>query len=174
MLRGINVSGQKKIIMSELRELLEKAEFSKVETYIQSGNILLQVNDNYDQYKIEEKVGGAILGNYGYSVEVFAMEPSWLNMVVKANPFLNVEGVETRQLALTFISEEPGKDNIERLDKFNVSPDEYIISGKVIYIRYINGAGKSKLTNNLIEAKLKVKATGRNWNTTLKLLTFDQ
>ncbi|MDX1758052.1 MAG: DUF1697 domain-containing protein, partial [Arenibacter algicola] len=42
MLRGINVSGQKKIKMSQLKAMLESLDFSAVSTYIQSGNIVLK------------------------------------------------------------------------------------------------------------------------------------
>ncbi|MEX0272950.1 MAG: DUF1697 domain-containing protein, partial [Flavobacteriaceae bacterium] len=41
LLRGINVSGQKKIKMAELRSHLTQWGFVNVETYIQSGNIVL-------------------------------------------------------------------------------------------------------------------------------------
>jgi uncharacterized protein (DUF1697 family) len=34
---------------------------------------------------------------------------------------------------------------------------------------YPAGIGTSKLTNKLIEDKLGTRATGRNWNTVLKL-----
>ena len=42
MLRGINVSGQKKIKMADLRELLTKAGLKEVQTYIQSGNVIFK------------------------------------------------------------------------------------------------------------------------------------
>ena len=41
ILRGINVSGKNKLPMQELRELLDDLKFSGVQTYIQSGNIVL-------------------------------------------------------------------------------------------------------------------------------------
>ena len=40
LLRGINVAGQKKIIMKDLKALHESLGFSDVVTYIQSGNVL--------------------------------------------------------------------------------------------------------------------------------------
>ena len=40
LLRGINVSGQKKIRMAELRSLYASLGFSNVETYLQSGNVV--------------------------------------------------------------------------------------------------------------------------------------
>jgi uncharacterized protein (DUF1697 family) len=42
MLCGINVSGQKKIKMEELKRLYEFLDFAKVKTYIQSGNVIFK------------------------------------------------------------------------------------------------------------------------------------
>ena len=41
--------------------------------------------------------------------------------------------------------------------------------GRQAYIVYPDGVGRSKLTATLIEKKLRTRATGRNWNTVLKL-----
>ena len=46
LLRGINVGGHKKVPMAILRELLSKAGFINVKTYIQSGNIVFQSLEN--------------------------------------------------------------------------------------------------------------------------------
>ena len=40
MLRGINVGGQKKILMKDLRSLYESLDFEDVQTVIQSGNVI--------------------------------------------------------------------------------------------------------------------------------------
>lgn len=40
IIRGINVSGQKLIKMTDLRQLYENLGFEKVTTYLQSGNVL--------------------------------------------------------------------------------------------------------------------------------------
>ena len=42
LLRGINVSGQKKVPMVELRKLFSDLNFKNVQTYIQSGNVIFQ------------------------------------------------------------------------------------------------------------------------------------
>ena len=42
MIRGINVSGQKKIKMNELKLLYESLNFQNVVTYIQSGKVCIE------------------------------------------------------------------------------------------------------------------------------------
>ncbi|MCW3107830.1 MAG: hypothetical protein JWQ09_2336, partial [Segetibacter sp.] len=50
ILRGINVSGHKKIEMAELKALYQELQFEDITTYIQSGNVIFKtakkVSDN--------------------------------------------------------------------------------------------------------------------------------
>ncbi len=46
-LRGINVGGSKKILMKDLTDLLESLGFFNVKTYIQSGNVWLDIKGTY-------------------------------------------------------------------------------------------------------------------------------
>ena len=59
LLRGINVSGQKKIKMADLRLLLEENGFNNVNTYIQSGNIVFQTTEE-NITKLESKISEII------------------------------------------------------------------------------------------------------------------
>ena len=45
LLRGINVSGHKTILMDDLKDLFEKMDFEEVKTYIQSGNIVFKTRE---------------------------------------------------------------------------------------------------------------------------------
>ena len=47
--------------------------------------------------------------------------------------------------------------------------DEFMVSGKEIYVFFPNGYGRTKLTNNFFENKFKIKAITRNWNTVTKI-----
>ena len=47
LLRGINVSGQKPVKMPELKKLHEDLGFRFVQTYIQSGNVIFNAEDEY-------------------------------------------------------------------------------------------------------------------------------
>lgn len=174
LLRGINVSGQKKIVMAELRELLTTWGFANVVSYIQSGNLILDAEAKATRVEIEKAIAQLIESNYGFEVSVFAFRADWLRQVIAENPYLEEVGIEQKQLYLTILDRVPNREDIARLERFETGVDEYILNGSVIYLRYPNGAGKAKLTNNLIEAKLRLRATSRNWNTTKKLLELSQ
>ena len=66
ILRGTNVSGQKKILMKDLKTLFEELSFKKVRTYIQSGNIVFEY-DKTDNKCVSEIIGNKISKKYGSS-----------------------------------------------------------------------------------------------------------
>jgi uncharacterized protein (DUF1697 family) len=49
-------------------------------------------------------------------------------------------------------------------------PERLHLDGDHLYVDYGEGVARSKLTPAFLDKALKVAATGRNWNTTNKLL----
>jgi len=70
------------------------------------------------------------------------------------------------------LSDIPKKENAEALKELDYSPDKFILLNNLIYSYYPNGSGRSKMTINIFEKKLKVSATSRNWNTINKLFVL--
>ena len=163
LLRGINVSGQKQIKMANLKILFEKAGFTNVQTYIQSGNVIFN-SKNSDIKTIKIKIEKKIKEIYKFDVEVFIITNSKLKSVLQKNPFIKKKK-EIERLYITFLSEKPISLNISKLNEINYSPEEFVIDDDVIYLYFPNGYGKAKLNNNFFENKLKVMATTRNWKT---------
>ncbi len=168
LLRGINVSGQKKIIMAEFRTLLGKIGLENVQTYIQSGNIIFRHEQPAEA--LTTSIHQAILNEYGFDVPITIFSPHFLTQVIHNNPFLRKEpSQDIKKLAVAFLSEKPSDAQVKILEEKYMGDDEFALSGKVVYLLYKNGAGRSKLSNNYLEKQLKVSATSRNWKTTLKL-----
>jgi uncharacterized protein (DUF1697 family) len=163
LLRGINVSGQKKINMSDLKSLFEEIGFRNVETYIQSGNVIFSSNEKSGE-KLKSKISSGIKKRFGFDVQVFILTPEEIEYTLKNNPFIK-QKKEIERLYVTFLSNAPSKENIQKLNSIDYSPEEYIIDEKLIYLFLPNGAGNAKLSNNLFEHKLKLNGTTRNWKT---------
>ncbi len=163
ILRGINVSGKKKLPMQKLRDLLNQLQFQEVQTYIQSGNIILKSKEN--KIQIVKKIKEEIEKQYGYDVPVLAKTIEEWKKAIENNPYKNVE---EKQQYFTFLSE---KSEIKEIE-VNSKEDEYEVIDDVVYVNAVGGYGKTKLNNNFLEKKLKVTATTRNLKTTLKLLAL--
>lgn len=162
LLRGINVSGQKKIKMADLKSILSDSGLSSVETYIQSGNVIFE--SDQEPKALQEVIEKVILENYSFEVPTLVIAKDDLRKLIPQNPFLN-EVDDTKKLYVCFLLEEPTAERIQILADLDLKGDEYVLQNRVLYTCYHNGAGKSKVSNNFLEAKLKVKATMRNWRT---------
>ena len=171
MLRGINVSGQNKIKMEELKVLYESLGLKSVKTYIQSGNVIFESPES-DVSELVNKIETAIKQAFGFSVIVTIRTMNEFQHVVKNNPFYEKVKEDVKKLHVTFLSDTPSKSSLDLINKLENEPDEWFIAGKEIYLYCPNGYGRTKLTNNYFEKKLNVSATTRNWKTVNKLYDF--
>ncbi|WP_424002926.1 DUF1697 domain-containing protein [Maribacter sp. IgM3_T14_3] len=168
-LRGINVSGKHKIPMAELRELCDSISLKEVKTYIQSGNIVFK-SELQNTSELESLISKAILKSFGFEVPVIVKTTSQLRDILNDNPFESEDEIIRKQVYFVLLNDLP---KISELTKFKVESyenEEFSISDSCIYLKCKVGYGKAKLNNNLIERKLKVLATTRNYRTMHKLL----
>lgn len=166
LLRGINVSGQKKIKMTDLIAHLKDLKFKNVQTYIQSGNVIFETSIK-DKKNISGLIEKKIKKEYGFEVSVIIKSPKDFKDVLAKNPFTSKD---TEKIYFTFLSEKPSPENINKLKTYDYSPEEYILDGENIYFFAPKGYGNAKMNNNFFENKLKVSATTRNWKTVNKLI----
>jgi len=163
ILRGINVSGQKKIKMLELKSLYESLGFQNVATYIQSGNVIFDTR-NKNKSKLKMLIEDAIEKNFQFHVPVEIRTPLEFENIIKNNPFAPIKlEKDGTKILITFLANEPDPVKIANLMKHVVLPEKLLVKGKEVYLYCPNGYGKSKLSNSFIENKLDVKATTRNW-----------
>lgn len=165
LLRGINVSGQKKILMADLRELLENAGLDQVRTYIQSGNVVF--NSVLEPNECETIVFNAIQKHYGWDVPILVRTSEDIAKVLKNCPF---SGDKKEKSYFTLLHSKPNEDHINKAKKASNANEEFVITPQCVYMFYASGAGKAKLTLNWFERNLGVKATSRNFRTLTKLL----
>ena len=173
LLRGINVSGQKKIIMKDLVLLFEEIGFLNVKTYIQSGNIIFDFT-NIVEKELENLIINKIKKVYGFEVGCIVLQPKFLIKTLQNNPFQYEKNVIVEKMYFTFLNENPSLENINQLMSKDYSPDIFLIKNRVLYFYSPIGVGKSKLTNKIIEKKLNVIATARNWNTIKKIIELSK
>ena len=179
ILRGINVSGQKLIKMDALRKSYEKLGFHNVMTYVQSGNVVF-TNDNMELRRLKQKIFQQIENDFGFEVPVIVLTVEKLKDIIENNPFTKELNREQTFLHVTFLSSKPDHNDLKTICDSKIIEDkkqdgeEIIFSDNAVYLYCPNGYGNTKLTNNFLEAKLKVGATTRNWKTTNELLRIAQ
>jgi len=164
MLRGINVGGAKIVKMENLRALFEALGFSRVRSYVQSGNVIFETS-RVNSTRLSRAIGKRILSDYGFSVPLILRTSGEINKIVSDNPFLKESGIDRSKLHVTFLSELPAKAAMGKLDALKGDVDQFRIKNREIYLYCPSGYGRTKLSNSSFERLLSVEATTRNWRT---------
>ncbi|TDP03076.1 DUF1697 domain-containing protein [Flavobacterium sp. 245] len=170
LLRGINVSGHNMMKMEALKTMLENMGFQNIRTYLQSGNVF--VDSEEEASKVGFMIKQEIFKVFGHEVPVIVIAKEDLEMCFKNSPYLKEKDLDTKKLYVAFVSTELKKENINDLKISQFKPDEASIDGNRIFIKYAIGAGKTRLEGKYIEKKLNVIVTMRNWNTVTNLLAM--
>jgi len=168
LLRGINVGGHRKILMKDLKDLLNSIGLKNCITYIQSGNIVFNtIESNTDD--IASMISTEIEKHFSFDVPTIVVTLNELVEISQENIFARKE---TKQLYYTFLSTPPTKEDADKFSELKFDNTQFELKKKGIYLNFDTKVSDSKLSNNLIEKKLKVSATTRNWKTIQKLLTI--
>lgn len=164
LLRGINVSGQKRLLMADLKALYETLGFQQVNTYLQSGNVIFDSPDA-DRLEISARIEKGIQQSFAYQVPVFIRDRFDFQRIIEENPFTHRQDVNTERLYVTFLSVPPAEKPLSTLDIPAGIADEFKSNGAEIYLHIPGGYGRTILSNNYFEKKLGQAATTRNWKT---------
>ena len=170
LLRGINVSGHRRVPMPDLRELLSELGHSDVRTHLQSGNAVFTSSSD-DEEALRGELERAIETRFGFGVDCLVRSGAYLRAVADACPFPAGE-LEGKQLHVTYLSAAVGQDRVASLDQAAFLPEEFRLGDRALYLYAPNGLGRSKLADALARPALfkGLVATSRNWNTVTKLV----
>jgi uncharacterized protein (DUF1697 family) len=171
LLRAVNVGSTGKLPMADFRKLLADAKCTKVETYIQSGNAV--VDAKCSAASLLKSVAAALAKYMGSPVPVLVRTHEELQRVIAANPFAAEAAADGARVHAVFLSAAPGEAKATALEpivtKNPTRRDRYRLIGDTLYLHLPDGAGESKFTAQTVDKALGVTATARNWNTVLKL-----
>ncbi|MFB9051542.1 DUF1697 domain-containing protein [Formosa undariae] len=168
LLRGINVSGQKKVPMADLRTLMCDLGFENVKTYIQSGNVVFQTSEE-NLSELETQISESIFKIFGFKVSILVKSRSQFQEIFDSNPFSEVQKPTSY---FTLLNEIPKQDGVKAVSKETYTDERFVITDSCVYFYSEHGYGKAKCNNNFFERKLKVSATTRNFKTMQKLLSL--
>ena len=170
LLRAVNVGGFGKLSMADFREILSGLGFKNVQTYIQSGNAVID-SDGSDA-SVAASVASAIKKRLGAPVDVIVRTHNQLDSLIKNNPFPS-ESVDGPRVHVSFLSAPAASTARAALDgiveRYPQRRDRYHLDSNHIYFHFPDGAADTKFTGKALEKAIGAVGTGRNWNTVLKL-----
>ena len=167
LLRGVNVGGNRKVPMAELRELLTGLGFDDVRTHLQSGNAVVGASRTTPA-KVGAKVEKALESEYGVAIEVVVVTKAEIDAIIAAHPFTDVADNGSRMMVL-FLSDAPSAATVKEFDAVALDPDRARLGDRVIYQWCPDGVLKAPDVATFVAKKWGVTVTGRNWNTVTKL-----
>ena len=166
LLRGVNVGAHRRVTMADLRRSLESAGYPDVETYVQSGNLL--VSTRVGAARLAADVEAALSADLGLEVDAIVRTGAQLRTVVSKNPFLP-EGTPTTALHVGYCKSKPSTAAVRALADRDFGRDRAKVAGAEVYLCYPDEQGRSKMSGAALEKVLGVAITVRNWNVTTAL-----
>ncbi len=168
LLRGINLVKRNRIAMAELREALESDGFGDVQTYVQSGNVVLSSRASPE--RVAKRVNALIKKRFGFDITVLVRSHAELATVVRRNPLATV-AVNPKGYIVTFLSTELPPRFADDL-RAVATQEAFEIIGREVYSWYPEGIGRTPLGERLASKSLGIAATSRNWTTVTTLLAM--
>ena len=169
LFRGINVGGKNILPMKELIAILEDLELSKVQTYIQSGNVIFQAAIENTQ-ELARKIEAAVCNSYEFTPKVLVLSIQEFRKAIASNPFPESES-EPKSLHLFFLESASANPDVKRLKSLQSESESFKLIDTFFYLHAPMGTGRSKLAAN-VEKALGVTVTARNWRSVSAVLSL--
>jgi uncharacterized protein (DUF1697 family) len=157
--------------MPALRGALEEAGFEDVQTYVQSGNIVLGSRAKADT--VRRKIERVVADRFGLEVPVVVRTRAELAAVAKRNPLVKVAS-DPKRYQVTFLSAELPVKVVRELEEVAAPEERVVVAGLEVYAWHPKTIARSKLWAKLAGKDLGVTATSRNWATVEALLELIQ
>lgn len=167
LLRGINVGGNKKIAMADLRAMLSDLGYGDVATLLQSGNAVFSSSGKKPALLVSE-IESAIGTTFGMSVRCLIRTGDELRDVIDGNPLLAPTHEGSKMMA-HFLAESPDPERLAGNNPIALDPENVALGDRVIYQWCPDGLLAAPPVGAFVDRYLKVTVTARNWNTVTKL-----
>ncbi|HEU4828748.1 MAG TPA: DUF1697 domain-containing protein [Gemmatimonadales bacterium] len=166
LLRGVNLGGNKKVPMAELRRLVEGLGFTDVRTLLNSGNVVFTARANAVR-TAAARIQQAVLDQLGVSSKVTVLTAEELGAILDENPIAGLCDNPSRMLVAVF-AEEDARSRAVRLAEQRWEPEVMAVGKRAAYLWCVNGISAGQL-GFAVDKALKTGVTARNLGTMTKL-----
>lgn len=167
LLRAVNVGGRGKVAMADLRAMLTDLGFEAPQSLLQSGNLVFRSQPT--GAALEARLEKEAEARLGLTTDFLVRTAAEWAKIVAANPYAAMAKDDPGHLLVMALKSPPDAAGLEALRAWIPGRETIEANGRELYITYPDGVGTSKLTNTVIERRLKTRGTARNWNTVTKL-----
>lgn len=170
LLRGINVGGNKKVPMADLKKMLEKMGYTNVKTLLNSGNAMFDAAGTTEK-KLRDEIENGIEKVFGFGAHTIIRPISEIEKLIKSDPFKGIKVTEATRLYVTFLSDKPTSklkipyESPDKLFKILRVDDHHICS-----VLTVTDTKNTTDVMGILEKEYGKNVTTRNWNTVQKMV----
>lgn len=169
LLRGVMPTGKNRIPkMSYLAEQLEAAGFTQVQTYIQSGNVLLETT--LSPAATAAKIHDVILEKIGADLSVIIKTKKDFQIAVSENPFSS--SLDASRIHVVFTNDSIDLKRLKQIEETSFAGELFASGTVCLYLYLPRNAAKKQLNNNYLEKRLGIVSTMRKLNVIQHLITM--
>jgi len=170
LIRGINVGGNNRVPMAELKHHLEQAGFTNVITYIASGNVIVESSKSAAEVKQAiEMLMPTKFTLSGNAVKVHVLSEAQLAKVVDDKPKGFGEQPDTYHSDVIFLMDATVPD-VMPIFSPREGVDAIWPGEGVVYSQRLSAERTKSRLSKIMMSPLYKSMTIRTWNTTVKLL----
>jgi uncharacterized protein (DUF1697 family) len=167
-LRAINVGGHT-VKMDYLRALFEALGFTRVETFIASGNVIFD-SPSRGTKALEKRIEASLQQTLGYTVATFVRSTAELTSIASYKPFPDAElSAAGDVLYVGFMAASPSDEAKRKLVSAATKVDAFHLNGREVYWLCRTRFSDSEFSGARLEKTLGTPATLRNSTTVKKL-----
>lgn len=166
LLRAVNVGGRK-ATSADLRAMMAELRLAEAQTLLQSGNLVFAAEE--DDQALERTLEAAFAARFGFATDILVRSAGEWTELVAANPMVQMATDDPSHLLVFVLRAKPEPAKVDALRAWVPGRETLQAIGRALYVVYPDRMGDSKLTGAVIERRLGVRGTGRNWNTVTKL-----
>lgn len=168
LLRGVNVGGNRKVAMADLKAMVEALGFSEVKTLLQSGNVVFEAGDRSDA-ELEALLETEAEARIGLATRFIVRGPTAWRAIIDANPLPEEARREPSRFLANVAREKVTADQLAAIRAVATPGEKVEAVDRCVYIFFGDGIADSKAALVFGKTSLGLTATGRNWNTVLKI-----
>jgi uncharacterized protein (DUF1697 family) len=171
LLRAVNVGPGLRVTSADLLGAADDAGLGAARTLLNSGNLVVTTGTSgaTTPDDVARLVQDRLTDRLGQDVAAVGLSAERLEEIARANPFSAAARDHPAQLQVHVPFGDLDEAGIARLDLANAGREMLATGARVLYVHYVDGIGRSKLTPKVIDKAVGAPTTARNWNTITKL-----
>ena len=166
LLRGVNVGGNKRVPMAELRALADELGWSGAVTYVQSGNLVFRAPGRAPS--LAAKLADALEEHFDFRVPVAVCSRADWHRYAAGGVFPDAEAARPKILHLGLAAGGGAKVTqkvVSALEPYCQRGERVATRDGVLWIDFLDGVAATKLTPAVLDRVVGTPVTCRNWNT---------